>query len=66
MKHLILFPVCDFLLTETIDYSLTKEWFFFSIGVQFTLKENCFYSFLMKEPMMFEGKQNDLVENMSV
>lgn len=37
----------------------------FSIRFQFTLKENCFYSFLTKETMMFEVKQNDLVENMS-
>lgn len=61
----ILFSVCDFSLTEKIDYSWTKEQFF-SIRFRFTLKENCFCSVCTKDLMMFEVKQNDLVENISV
>lgn len=60
-----LYTLCDFFLTETIDYSLTKQFFFNQVSVHF--KENCFYPFLIKESiMMFEVKQNDLVENMSL
>ena len=61
----ILFSVCDFSLTETIDYSWTKEQFF-SIRFWFTLKENCFCAICTKDLMMFEVKQKDLVENISV
>lgn len=62
----ILFSVCDFSLTEAIDYSWTKNNFFFSVRFWFTLKENCFCSVSTKDLMMFEVKQNDLVENISV
>lgn len=65
MESLCTLSVSDFSLTETTNYSLTKEQFFFPVRFQFTLKENCFYSFLTKELMMFEVKQNDLIENIS-
>lgn len=57
--------MCDFSLTEIIDYSLTKEHFFFNpVSVHFKRKLLVFL--LTKEPVMFEVKQNDLVENISV